>query len=304
MTAHTTLAPAPPLDRPGRALRRTWINFVVFAVVVIGSGWLFVALDRATGEITGTGSVTSTSGSTSGQGLWILVPALAALALYFLSRDGAGPLGLTLRFAHRTRWAAFCVAVLPAIGLLIILAGMAAGVTSFASAPAPGKPALLVAILSTLPFLLVKNVIEEFIFRGYGTRTAMALGLSGAKPHILVGTVWALWHLPLYLVWMPPADMRAATSLPWLLFLPMFLLGTIALGIVFGEIRVQTGSIWPVVLMHTVINAIATPLLINGHLTFTGHSDALFQPIPNALISMILTAGLGLYLLRRRQRAV
>ena len=82
----------------------------------------------------------------------------------------------------------------------------------------------------------------------------------------------------------------------------MFLLGTIAIAVVYGEIRVRTGSIWPVVLMHSVSSAVATPLLVNGHLGFTGHGDALFSPVPSGFLAMVVAVGMGLFLLRRRQR--
>ncbi|MEV7006181.1 CPBP family intramembrane glutamic endopeptidase [Streptosporangium sp. NPDC051022] len=283
--------------RPVSPLRAR-INFAVFAAVTVGGGWLFVALDRATGQSAGTGSVTSASGGTSGQGLWIAVPALVALALHFLSRDGAGPLGLTLRFAHRTRWFAFATVLAPAVTAVLVVAAAATGAATFSLTPRPGEPPLLVAFATTLGFLLVKNLLEEFVFRGYGTRTAMALGLRGLAPHMLVGLVWGLWHLPLYTVWMSQADLRRTTTLPWSWYLPVFLVGLMALAVLYGEMRVRTGSIWPGVVFHTVSNALATPLLLNGHLSFEGHGDALFGIASNSVFSVLLFGGTGLLLYR------
>lgn len=99
MTIDQTLTTESAVEKPWQLRAR--INFAIFAIVVVGIGWVGVAIDRAGGVASGTGSETSTSGSTNGQGLWILIPALTALALYFLSRDGAGKLGLTLRFRTR-----------------------------------------------------------------------------------------------------------------------------------------------------------------------------------------------------------
>lgn len=301
MTSST--APLPAARRRPVSQTRARINFAVFAAVVIGGGWLFVAMDRATGQLTGTGSATSTGGTTSGQGLWILAPALVALALYFGSRDGAGPLGLTLRFPHRIRWFAFAAGLFPVATAVIVAAATVTGVATFSAEPAAGKPSFLAAFAGVLGFLVVKNVLEEFIFRGYGTRTAAALGLRGIGGHLLVGLVWALWHAPLYLVWMSPADLDLVTSLPLLAYLATFCLGTVVLAVVYGEMRLQTGSIWPGVLLHTVSSALATPLLINGHLRFDGHGDALLTVIPNSVASMLLFGGVGLYLYRRRTGA-
>ncbi|HLL65522.1 MAG TPA: CPBP family intramembrane glutamic endopeptidase [Micromonosporaceae bacterium] len=77
--------------------------------------------------------------------------------------------------------------------------------------------------------------------------------------------------------------------------------GVMATALVYGELRVQTGSIWPGVVLHTMCNAIATPLLVNGHLGFAGHSDVLFSPIPSSIITMLLFGVVGLLLLSQRR---
>lgn len=131
----------------------------------------------------------------------------------------------------------------------------------------------------------------------------MALGLRGAlAPHVLAGVVWALWHLQLYLVWTSQSDMLLMTSLDWPLFLPLFVVGVTATAVLFGELRVQTGSIWPGIVLHTMSNALATPLLANGHLRFTGHSDVLFSPVPHSIGTMLLFGAAGVLLVRRRNR--
>nr|BFE83713.1 hypothetical protein GCM10020093_063140 [Planobispora longispora] len=169
--------------------------------------------------------------------------------------------------------------------------------------PSAGAPSLPVAFATGLGFLLVKNLLEEFIFRGYGTRTAMALGLRGVAPHLLVGLVWGLWHLPLYTVWMSQEDFRRTTSLPWAWYLPLFFAGIMALAVLYGEMRVRTGSIWPGVVLHTVNNALVNPLLLNGHLSYRGNGDVLFGVAPNSLASVLVFGGVGLVLLRRRRRS-
>jgi membrane protease YdiL (CAAX protease family) len=281
---------------------RARVNFAVFAVVTVGCGWLFAAMDHYTGQVTGTGSISSTSGGTNGQGLWIAVPALVGVALYFLSRDGAGPLGLTLRFASRTRWFVFAGAFAVIVVVVPVLFAALTGVAAFSLTSRPGGQPLLAAAVSALPFLLIKNVLEEFIFRGYGTRTAMALGLRGVAPHLLVGLVWGLWHLPLYTVWMSRADFLRTTSLPWAWYVPTLVLGLMVLAVLYGELRARTGSIWPGVVLHTISNALANPLLINGHLTFEGHGDALLGLAPNSLATVLLFCGAALVLRRASAR--
>ncbi|WP_328471812.1 CPBP family intramembrane metalloprotease [Actinoplanes sp. NBC_00393] len=284
-------------------MRRARLNFAIFSIAAIGAGWAGLALDRASGETASNEVAFSNSDGTLGQLIFILGPAVAGLALYFLSRDGAGPLGLTLRFPHRTRWFAFSAAFYPVATVIVVAAALIAGAATFSWAPDPGQPTFLAAFLTVFAVQLIKNPLEEFAFRGYGTRTATALGLPGrVTPHLLVGAVWAAWHLPLYLMWTSEADMRLVTSLSMPLFLPLMFAGLMAAAVLYGEMRIRTGSIWPGVLMHSVCNAVVTPLLIGGHLSFEGHAGVVFSPVASAVLMTVLTAAAGLFLVSRRGR--
>jgi hypothetical protein len=42
------------------------------------------------------------------------------------------------------------------------------------------------------------------------------------------------------------------------------------------------------VVLHTVGGALLSPLLLDGHLSYSGHGDALFTPAPNSLASILL----------------
>ncbi len=284
-------------------MSRIRVNFAVFALAAAGAGWLGVALDWASGVEIANGVALSRNSGTTGQALLILGPAVVALGLYRLSRDGAGPLGFTVRFADRARWFAASWALYPAMLAAAVVPGLLVGAASLTATPAPGKPAYAAAFVTILAIQLVKNVIEEFIFRGYGTRTALALGIGRFKAHVLAGLVWALWHLPLFIVWTSEADRRLVTSLPWLVALPLFLVAVVAMSLLYGEMRAQTGSIWPGVVLHSMANALVTTQLTNGHLGFTRHGDVLFSPAPTGLIILALFAVAGLYLLRRRPAA-
>ena len=269
---------------------RAATNSAIFAAVAVTIGWAGIALDRAMDE---------PRGNSLGMGLWLVLPALTAVLLFRLRPDGGGPLGLTLRFPQRTRWFAFAALFYVPFTALIVLAGIVAGVGSFDASGAASKPTLLAGIAVALAPLLIKNFFEELTWRGYGTRTAIAAGLPRLQAHLLVGLAYAVWHLPLYVYFLERADFRATTSLPWALFIPVFFAGVLAFAVVFGELRLRTGSIWPGVVMHTVGGAVVNTLLLDGHLTYSDHGDALFSPAPNSLASIILLGLVGLLLLRR-----
>jgi membrane protease YdiL (CAAX protease family) len=274
-------------------------NFTIFAVAVVGTGWLGVAADRAAGTETATGTATSSGDGTPGMLLFLLGPVVAAVLLHAFTRDrdGGGSLGLTPRAG--LRWYAAAAVFYPLVTAIAIGLGVATGFVTVND-----RPGLLAALGTVFLVQLVKNPIEEFAFRGYGTRTALAMGLRGRLvPHLLAGAVWGLWHVPLYLVWTSAADMRLVTSLPMSLFLPLMMAGTMAASELYGEVRARTGSIWPGVLMHSVCNAIATPLMVDGHLTFTGHGDVFFSPVAGSIVLIVLTAGAGVALTRMREPA-
>ena len=285
-------------------MTRARVALALFAVGCLGAGWLGVALDRAQGVDLTAGVAFSRSSGTSGQGVFLVLPALVAITLFLAIRDGAGPLGFTIRFPDRGRWLLGSVVLFPVVAALTVGAGVALGAVTWSTSPSAGKPSLIAAFLVVTAIQVPKNLLEEFAFRGYGTRTAMAAGLPGrATPHLVVGLIWALWHLPLYLVWTSPSDLRMITSATGPAFLALLVVGVVATALVYGELRVRTGSLWPPVVLHTMANAVATPLLVNGHLHFRGHADILFAPAPTAVVTMLLFGLAGMVLIRSRTSA-
>jgi membrane protease YdiL (CAAX protease family) len=281
--------PAIALDKAPKQ-RRAMINYAVFAAVAVTMGWAGIALDTATDQ---------PATNSLGMGLWFVSPLLAAIVLFRFHPDGAGPLGLTLRFRHRARWFGLAVLVYPVVTALIVLARVAFGLDTFDASGPSGSRALIVAMAVVVPALVFKNTIEELTWRGFGTRTALATGMSRLGSHILVGVTWGLWHLPLYVHFMARADFRTLTSLPWPLFIPIFFAGVIASAVILGELRLRTGSIWPGVVMHTVGGAIVNTLIVEGYLSFNGHGDAVFSPAPNSIAFVVLFGLIGVLMLRQ-----
>ncbi|MDI6097178.1 hypothetical protein QLQ12_00960 [Actinoplanes sp. NEAU-A12] len=123
---------------------RARLNFALFSLAVVGSGWLGVAVDRATGATTATGTATSSGGGTTGMLFFLFGPVIAALALHAFTRnrDGGGPRGLTPRIPHPVRWLAAAAVFYPAVTPIAVGLGVAAGqVTINAARPAGRSPA-------------------------------------------------------------------------------------------------------------------------------------------------------------------
>ncbi len=90
------------------------------------------------------------------------------------------------------------------------------------------------------------------------------------------------------------------TSLSWPVFLTLMFVGLTAAAVLHGEIRARTGSTWPCVVLHSITNAIATPLIVNGHIGFTGHIEAWFSLIASSIVVMLLFGAAGLLPVSRR----
>jgi membrane protease YdiL (CAAX protease family) len=89
---------------------------------------------------------------------------------------------------------------------------------------------------------------EELGWRGYMLTRLIAAELP--RPVLLGGIIWAAWHMPLIV-----SGIYATGRAPWL-SPPMFALCIVAASYVFARVRLESGSIWPAVLLHSTWNAV------------------------------------------------
>jgi uncharacterized protein len=211
----------------------------VFIAATFASAWvLWLAADRvvqATGAGAGTRALLFLPGTFS--------PAIVALWLSARSRGEAGIAGLVggiARWEVGARWWVFAIGFMATVKLLAagghrVLEG---------SWPAFGQVPLVLmlgsVILST-PF----QAGEELGWRGYALpRLADRMGMAAAS--LVLGVVWATWHLPLF--YLPSADL---TGQPF----PVFLVAVTALSVAMAWLYAGTGrSLLLVMVMHAAVN--------------------------------------------------
>src|SRR5215217_4410349 len=223
-------------------------------------------------------------GLTLGYGLaavWSSTPTVAALIMLLVvtregySKEGWKSLGLH-RLGLNVWWIAFGLTL-----LITVAASAIVWATPLASFVLPEG-----GILNPVINLLILVVIYTFTFalgeeigmRGYLQPHLMSLGRTRAL--LVVGLVWATWHMPLYYF---VAKLFPVGNV--LLFVPLFY-GTVVAGSFFvGYMRIYTGSAWPASIAHSVHNTAWTTL---GAFTVTS------SPV---LVNLYLVGDYGLLIL-------
>lgn len=127
-----------------------------------------------------------------------------------------------------------------------------------------------------------------------------SLGLNDYLGHVIVGFIWGAWHIPYYLFFEDPAVLQEFTTLSVAAYIPLAIVVMISWAFVYGEIRMLTNSIWPVVLMHAVEDTLLFTLFLGRHIQITPGTDWLISPM-NGLISVILFLAIGVGLRRYRR---
>ena len=209
-------------------------------------------------------------------------PAVAALIVRkWVTREGFADAGLRLNLR---KWPYYLFAwLLPLIvTLVIIVLAIVLGVSQpdfslqrafktlspGASLPSSMPPNLwLVLPIQFLIIALVATPIlwgEEFGWRGY-----LQIRLLGHRPllaAVSTGLIWGVWHYPINLRGYNYPDQP-------ILGLFVFPVGAILLSIIFGWLRLRTGSVWSASLAHSATNAIGGSLTM---LLFMGGPNWIF----------------------------
>ncbi len=198
-------------------------------------------------------------------------PSLAAIVLVVITEGASGLrrlLGRLLVWRVNVLWYAF-VLLYPAIlslattGLYVLFGGQA---PDYANPPVlriyPLPPELLeVGPLVLLPFVFLLTLFisspmgEEIGWRGYALPRLQAKR-GALTASVLLGLLWGLWHLPLYLTRSHPLSGE---------FFGWYLLGVVAVAILFTWVYNNTrGSLLLALLFHTSIP----------------HLDRHYRPVP------------------------
>jgi membrane protease YdiL (CAAX protease family) len=173
----------------------------------------------------------------------MFVPTTASVVARLTLKEGFSDVSFRLG-GRRGRNAILQALVLPAlIGLLAYGIAWTSGLVGFGMPPLGGWVAAI-AVLLVLNLILVSG--EEIGWRGYMLTRLIDAGVP--RPILASGVIWGLWHVPLFL-WG-----GFVQGVPPLLATALLMVLTPSLGYVLARMRLETGSVWPAIVLHVAWN--------------------------------------------------
>jgi membrane protease YdiL (CAAX protease family) len=175
-------------------------------------------------------------------------PAVASVIARLVLREGFSDVSFRFGGLRTLPWYALGLGVPLAVGILAYGGAWLTGLVGFQG----GAGAFVVGLVSAATWITIYSCIftagEEIGWRGYMLTRLIDAG--GPRPVLASGLIWGLWHIPLIL-----AGIYAAGPYPALSAV-LFMVAVVSLASILARMRLETGSIWPVIFAHGAWNAI------------------------------------------------
>jgi len=171
-----------------------------------------------------------------------------------------GPLGLKRWIKQcllwRIGWGWYAIAAFAPLSIMVSALALHAAMGGTVP-PSPAAGSLWLSALIFGQILLLGGPLgEEFGWRGYAL-PALTHGVGWRWASLVVGSVWALWHLPLFFIpGMAQANMPMA----------LFMASSVALSVIFARLSVNTRfSVLPAIVLHWSVNAGSWAIPVTPH---------------------------------------
>lgn len=268
--------------------KRDKIMLAIFIFVTITAGSFGYFVDQLLTE--------QPEGNSLGMGLWLVLPFFTGIILQVINKD-LHRIGFRPNFKNNLKWYAIAFMIFPCITLVsCILAKINGGFIVREIA----LNALFALMFTTFFASFIKNIFEEFAWRGYLFLNLEKIGMNDWHLYLTNGLIWGMWHVTYYMFFLPDKYFTEISR-------PMMVIVGIILMIfwtpMFIEIRRLTDSVWPCVILHSMEDAVPTMLFATANVfqieeRYSVVLDPISGMIPTVLVFFI---GLGLRKYRVRR---
>lgn len=272
-------------QNPKSAKQSMKADLIIFIIITLASGWIGVLIDQILTE--------QPEGYSAGTGLWLALPLLCAIILRIREKEWKS-FGLTLNI--KRGWIGYAAAILiyPAITVITVLIARVFGCLDVSVI---SWTAFITTVLVSLAGNFIKNIFEEFAWRGYLTPRLLECNLKDWQVYGISGLVWGLWHTAYYMVFLGDEYFTTSSRLETLM---LGCLVTITGAVLYVEIYRITKSVWPCVILHAVQNSISAAFVVTGvSAQYEGGTQAVFDPV-TGILSIIILVGAGLLIRKKR----
>jgi membrane protease YdiL (CAAX protease family) len=277
-------------------MNKTIRNILIVALFTVGGGWLGLWLNHVTGN-------TQPPLQSLGALVWLVSPALAGVLLRAFGGDGWKDAGFGLNLRGGWKWYVVSILAYPVAALVSFGIARAVGAIRAEGFAVQGWGAYFSAVGVITAGSLMKNIFEEFAWRGYLTPRLEAAKVPAFLNHLIVGILWWAWHLPYYYYFLDRSLLDAyLTTIRLNTFIFLAIVALFPTAILFGELRLISKSVWPVFILHNLINGLSMPLILNRFITLNGGAGVIFTPSNDGLFTSILLGVIGVWLYRQRTR--
>lgn len=227
--------------------KRDKIALAIFVFVTLTAGIFGYMLDQVLTD--------QPEGNSLGMGLWLVLPLLTGIVLRIINKD-LKEIGARTNLRNNIKWYAVAVLVYPFIMLISIIIAKAGGgltIGKFESG------ALFALMLTTFFGSCIKNIFEEFAWRGCLVPYLEKTKMNDWLLYFTSGLVWGMWHITYYMFFLPD-EYFTETSRPMMVVIGIVLM--IFWSPLFVELRRLTNSVWPCVILHAMEDAVPTLLFV------------------------------------------
>jgi membrane protease YdiL (CAAX protease family) len=181
--------------------------------------------------------------------LLMFVPTVASVVARLVLREGFSD--VSFRFGGLRGLGAIGIALVFPVAVGIVAYG-AAWTTGLAGLDALPSAGVVVPFAFGMGIGLVLAAGEEIGWRGYMLTRLIDAGVP--RPVLVGGLIWALWHVPLVLGGVYAAGPSPALSAV------LIVVSITSFGYVIGRLRLESGSVWPAVVLHGAWNRVIQQL--------------------------------------------